>query len=307
MGNLINRKASSSSKQDPEDHPVVVQRPTFIYNWRPDASDHDDKFIKFNRAQTPLEKVSHIGKCGPVFNQGTLGSCTANALSGAYTYRYNCENNVSSGGSDEFVPSRLFIYYNERYLEGTTGSDSGAQIKDGIITLKKYGVCPESMWPYDVSKFKDKPGDQCYTEAKKDHFTIDQHRVTQTLDDFKGCLEDGCVFAFGFVVFESFEDSSRWDPKTWIMPIPEEGERVMGGHAVLCVGFDDEKQCFIVRNSWGKDWGDNGNFYMPYDYMMGNFSMENRGDGETYWHQNDEGQKQAYCSDFWSIDKTFDN
>ena len=300
--------------------------PESFYSWVPDSSNVGDSYNNYKRAiKTPhtLRTVLNISHCGPVLDQGKLGSCTANSLAGLYTYRYNMEKGIVTNAedydpTDEFLPSRLFIYYNERNMEGTTKTDSGAEIKDGITTLKKLGVCSESMWPYDISKFTDKPSTECYTDAITHHKSLKQHRVVKTLDSLKGCLDMGEVFSFGFVVFESFENSAKWNGA--IMPMPEGGEKILGGHAVLCIGYDDNKQAFIVRNSWGKSWGDNGNFYMPYEFMIGTFNTcDFNVSTETYWkivhekhmeskseEDNSSGTDMAYASDFWTIDLTMD-
>ena len=81
----------------------------------------------------------------------------------------------------------------------------------------------------------------------------------------KGCLAAGYPFVFGFTVLSSFETQEVAD--TGVMPMPADGDKQLGGHAVCCVGYDDDKQCFVVRNSWGSSWGDGGYFYMPYKYM----------------------------------------
>ena len=280
------------------------------YNWKPDTRGPNERYKKYGRnvVSKNLKKVvDNEAHCGPVLNQGTLGSCTANAIAGAYTYRYNLEHDVSDSSSDEFLPSRLFIYYNERAIEGTVSTDSGAEIKDGIKSVSTTGVCPESMWTYDISKFTERPEENCYTEAKKDHHVVKSHRVIKTLESMKGCLETGRVFVLGFVVFESFEDPTKWHGN--VMPMPEKDEKVLGGHAILCVGFDDTKQCFKIRNSWGEEWGDNGNFYMPYEFMTGTFELADYKLGDTHWHKYKNKENfvsRSYCSDMWSIDVTFD-
>lgn len=204
----------------------------------------------------------------PIYDQGSLGSCTANALAAAYEYDEIKQN------KEYFMPSRLFLYYNERKIIGTTNYDSGANIRDGIKTLVKEGVCSENMWKYNVSKFTKKPCRQCYKAALQDqiqeYLAIDDSPIS-----IRSCLADSFPIPFGFSVYESF-----WNiGKDGIMPMPQPSERVEGGHAVLCVGYDDNKQLYIVRNSWGSDWGDKGYFYMPYQFM----------------HNSD------ICEDFWAI------
>ena len=195
--------------------------------------------------------------CSPVEDQGNLGSCTANALAGAL----EC---LERKDKVSFIDlSRLFIYYNERVIEQSVSSDSGAMIRDGIKSLKKTGVCSEKKWPYVISKFAVKPNSACYKEALNHQITSYQRILT--LDQMKSCLADGFPFVFGFTVYESFE--SPQVAKTGIVNMPKKNESVLGGHAVLAVGYNDKDKRFIVRNSWGTSWGMKGYFTMPYDYL----------------------------------------
>jgi len=159
--------------------------------------------------------------------------------------------------------SRLFVYYNERVIEHTVKSDSGAMIRDGIKTLAKQGVCSEKIWPYKISKFTDRPSAACYRQALK-HQIISYYRI-HTLDEMLACLAEGFPFVFGFTVYESFE--SQKVARTGIVDMPKAAEKALGGHAVMAVGYDDKDQRFLVRNSWGKDWGMKGYFTMPYKYV----------------------------------------
>jgi C1A family cysteine protease len=195
--------------------------------------------------------------CSSVENQGNLGSCTGNALAGVIEFLER-KDNVSFAEA-----SRLFIYYNERVIEGTVKSDAGAMIRDGIKTLKNRGVCSETRWPYIISKFAKKPNAACYKEALK-HQITSYHRIL-TLDEMRTCLADRFPFVFGFRVYESFE--SQEVAATGVVQMPRPGERSLGGHAVLAVGYDDAERRFIVRNSWGIGWGQKGYFTIPYEYI----------------------------------------
>jgi C1A family cysteine protease len=229
------------------------------YGWHPDLPDQRDQLFSMVygvAAQLP-SSVDLRSKCPPVENQKQLGSCTANALVGALEFL-----EVKDG-----VPftnlSRLFVYYNERVIENTVSSDSGAQLRDGIKTLAKQGVCPEKMWPYTISKFKNKPTQICYKNAAQ-HIILSYQRI-QTLKDMKTCLAAGFPFVFGFTVYESFESPPV--AKTGILPLPARHEKVVGGHAVVAVGYNDADKTIVVRNSWGSSWGQKGYFTMPYDYI----------------------------------------
>jgi C1A family cysteine protease len=196
--------------------------------------------------------------CPPVYDQGQLGSCTANAIGGAHAFTQLRQF------KKDFMPSRLFIYFNERVMEHTVETDSGAMIRDGIKSVAKLGVCPETSWPYDINRFRDKPGAQCYTEAAKNQVTV-YRRVLQNLHQLQGALANGTPVVFGFSVYETFEGPDV--ARTGVVPMPSRGEKLLGGHAVLAVGYDDPSQRFIVRNSWGPNWGQQGYFTMPYAYV----------------------------------------
>lgn len=111
------------------------------------------------------------------------------------------------------------------------------------------------------------PDPQCYADAIK-HEALTYQSVDQNLADMKGCLASGYPFVFGFTVYPSFESDEV--ARSGIVPIPGASEQTLGGHAVLAVGYDDTKNMFIVRNSWGSGWGLAGYFYMPYAYLLDN-------------------------------------
>jgi len=195
----------------------------------------------------------------PIYNQKKLGSCTGNGIARVYHF-----DELKQGLLDAFMPSRLFIYYNERVIDGTVKQDAGSEIRTGIKTIAKQGVCSEALWPYFVTKFAVKPSPECYKEALK-HRAVTYMRVQQDLDHLKACLLEGYPIVFGFNVFASFE--SKTVAKTGMVPMPKPKEKQIGGHCVVIVGFDDDLQCFIVANSWGEEWGDKGYCYMPYAYL----------------------------------------
>ena len=231
------------------------------YGWVPDLPDQRDHLYAapppFLMALPP--KVDLRPQCPPIYNQGQLGSCTANSIGAAVEFEQRKQNLPTV-----FLPSRLFIYYNERAMEGTVSQDSGAQIRDGIKSVGQLGVCPEKEWPYVIAKFAQKPPAACYSDAVQ-YRALSYQKVLQTPSQMKGCLASGYPFVFGFTVYESFE--SPQTAKTGLVPMPAPREKVLGGHAVLAVGYDDSKQVFIVRNSWGAGWGLKGYFLMPYNYI----------------------------------------
>jgi C1A family cysteine protease len=229
------------------------------YGWIPDLPDHRDILYGAVRRipKTLPTKIDLRGNCSPVEDQGELGSCTANALVGMLEY-LEIKHKVSFTDL-----SRLFVYYNERVIEHCVKEDSGAMLRDGIKTLAKQGVCLEAHWQYNIAKFAKKPTPVCYKEAL-DHQILTYQRLS-TVDEMRACLADGYPFVFGFSVYESFE--SQKVAQTGIVPMPKAVEKQLGGHAVLAVGYNDAKKQFIVRNSWGVDWGIKGYFLMPYKYL----------------------------------------
>jgi len=230
-----------------------------LRGWIPDLPDHRDfPYADLRPSGVRLPKSVNLqSSMSPVEDQGQLGSCTANALAGALEFL------ELKNGQPLVDLSRLFIYYNERAVEHTVASDSGAMIRDGIKSLASQGVCPEKKWPYVVSAFTKKPPAGCYAAAKK-HTVRTYHRIA-SLNDMRACLAEGYPFVFGFSVYESFESAAV--AKSGVLNLPEPHERQMGGHAVCAVGYDDKAKRVLVRNSWGTGWGQKGYFTMPYDYL----------------------------------------
>ena len=228
------------------------------YQWRPDIPDHRD-WLFTAKTGVDLPKIADLrAMCPPVYDQGQLGSCTANGLAAAVQFEHR-----KQGIAPDVVPSRLFIYYNERAIEGTVGSDSGAQIRDGVKSLAKIGVCPETEWPYAVAKYRSKPAAKCFSDAAS--AKISSYSRLTTLNDMLHCLADGYPFVFGFTVYDGFESDQV--AKTGVLNLPAHGEKMLGGHAVAAVGYNLDAKRFIVRNSWGSGWGMAGYFTMPFDYL----------------------------------------
>jgi C1A family cysteine protease len=227
------------------------------FGWKPDTPDKRDRYMIYKIDSNKLPKsVDLRSKMPPIYDQGELGSCTGQCIAA------DCHYQMIKQGNIHWQPSALFIYYNERVISDTVNQDSGAELRDGMKAIEKWGICKEDLWKYNIRKFKKKPHKECYDDAIKNRI-VDYKRVPQSLDFLKSCLASDDPFVFGFMIYDSFQ-SMRSDG---IMHMPHVKENALGGHAVLAVGYDDDKQVFIIRNSWGKDWGDQGYFYMPYNYI----------------------------------------
>jgi len=256
------------------------------YGWIPDLPDSRDMYYKAvaPKPKAIPDKVDLRQYCSTVEDQGYLGSCTANACAG------NIEYLERKGIDPTDVPkltwwqkilrffglyhpplgtnlwndtSRIYIYYNARAIEGTIEYDSGAYIRDCMKTLSREGHCLETLWPYDISKFTTRPSAAAYADGEKHVITV-YMRIT-TLDEMLNCLADGYPFVFGITIYESFNTDAVRD--SGIVNMPGPSERVLGGHAVMAVGYDKTAKRFIVRNSWGDWWGQKGYFTIPFEYL----------------------------------------
>jgi len=195
----------------------------------------------------------------PIKDQGQLGCCTGFGITRAVAY------DRAKIGLTPLDLSELFVYYNERALEGTTHEDAGAEIRDGFKTLNKEGVCSEKAWPYVPGKFAHKPTAAAYTEGRK-HPSVDYSAVFQSEHDLKATLAGGFPVVFGFTVYEAFESDEV--ARTGVVPMFKPGDTELGGHCVVLCGYDDATQRFLCANSWGASWGQAGYFTLPYAYVL---------------------------------------
>lgn len=239
------------------------------FGWKPDIPDHRDLYCywQYNTKVSQSVDLRETDFLPEIYDQGSLGSCTANALAAAFTFDQNKQK------LEKFDPSRLFIYYNEREIEGSVDVDSGASLRDGIKVLSRVGVCPEADYVYDISKFTYKPTDVAYSHANE-HKSVEYRRLNVNVTEIRKALSSGFPVIFGFTVFESFMTEEV--EKTGDANLPTEDDKVVGGHAALIVGYNNGN--FIVRNSWGKSWGKNGYFTMPSSFFC-----------------------DKYCADMWII------
>lgn len=240
------------------------------YNWIPSPpDDRDIKFkppLSFFAAALPTS-VDLRQKCSPVVDQGDLGSCTGNAIaSGLREFML-----LKTGKAFDRL-SRLFVYYEERVAEGTTTQDAGADLRDGMDCILNLGVCRETLDPYNIKQFTIAPSAAAIIDAK--NYKITKYMRVTGITAVKQCLAQGYPVVAGMDVFNQFE--SQEAATTGIVRIPVRNEQPIGGHAVTVVGYVDTPKYspgywkgggkWIVRNSWGKTWGDKGYFYLAYDY-----------------------------------------
>jgi C1A family cysteine protease len=234
------------------------QQPKRHYGYKKDAVKTGNMKSCRATVTSTIPSVDLRSKCPPVYDQGQLGSCVGNGV--AFCHQFD---QIKQGLKNTFAPSRLFVYYNARALDGTINEDAGAQIHDGIQTIKQYGVCAESLWPYDPSKFAVKPAASSYVAAEKSQ-SIKYQQINQAAADIEQCLIEGYPVVFGMMVYDDFEGPVV--AKTGMVPMPK--GNTVGGHCMVIVGYHRAKQLFTVRNSWGMNWGDGGYCYVPYGYML---------------------------------------
>jgi C1A family cysteine protease len=248
MSNLILNRADGSSRR--------------VQGYRAAPPKAGTKKYAASKAPSTLPPRVDLRKgMTTVEDQEQIGSCTANAVAGAYEYLVKKHK-----GIEEYNVSRLFIYYNAREIDGTAEEDAGCVIASAIESLKEKGACSEDTWPYEIDKFSEAPPEEAYNEAA--HFIVeDMQLVPVELTAWKQALAEGHPIIFGISLFNSFDSQRK--PGLVPAPTPSEASREShAGHAMLCVGYSDTDKVFIVRNSWGEDWGDKGYCYIPYDYLI---------------------------------------
>ena len=247
------------------------------YGWQRDLPDHRD-FKLIHATTSLLSKPSSFyltPKMPPVYDQLQTSSCVGNACAAAFEFNISIVS--------QWTPSRMFIYYNARMDEGCQDSDNGTQIRDAIKALGNYGVVPETEWTFDPNHINDKPAPALYTEALNNK-VVNYLSVVQStdmpdkrIDLITTTIANGEPVVFGATLFDSFESDDV--ANTGIVPMPATTEGMVGGHAMLLVGYDDTTAMFTVRNSWGPDWGIKGYCKIPYAYIS----------------------NPDLCSDFWVI------
>jgi C1A family cysteine protease len=252
-----------------------------VFGWLPDYPDNRD-YTKDSQEITALirgkskqlTKIDLREYCSPIVNQGNLGSCTANAASGILEFFQK-----KAFGSYSPV-SRLFVYKATRNLMKAKG-DSGAYIRTTMGALALFGAPPEKFLEYDIESYDNEPKPFCYSFAQNyqalKYFRLDEQGKSeeQILQSIKETITNQIPAMFGFTVYSSIRDAMGGK-----IPFPAKNESVLGGHAVVAVGYDDSMKigtstgAFIIRNSWGAEWGDKGYGYLPYDYVLNGLALD---------------------------------
>jgi C1A family cysteine protease len=271
--------------------------------WLPDYPDFRDntvnnnkvseKLLKLGQKKSIKEMLTTIGvekKLGgtiptskdlrqwfsPVEDQGSLGSCTANA--GVALVEF-----FEKKAFNKYIDaSRLFLYKATRNLMKETG-DNGAFLRSTMGALVLFGVPPEEYWPYIIADFDKEPTAFCYAFAQNyqsiTYYRLDPPGTTKTnlLDRIKTNLTGDLPSMFGFTVYSSIEQAAT----TGKIPYPKTGEKIIGGHAIVAAGYDDKMEidnakpgALLIRNSWGAGWGDKGYGWLPYDYVLNGLAVD---------------------------------
>lgn len=229
--------------------------------WTPDYPDYrHQKYITIanpNLLAQPNPSADLTRYFPEVVNQENLNCCTACACTGAYEY----ELGLAKGQVVSAHFSFIFVYYNQRVLQDSLYYNSGATIGDGLYTLNHCGACLEDDWTTYFREFDKKPYKSCYEEALHNRIPA-YYQLDQDIKQMKACLSEGHPFIFGFSAYDSAQDAPNGN-----IPVPGENDVFTFGHALVAVGYDDEKQVFNIRNSWGNNWGVNGYGTIPYDYL----------------------------------------
>lgn len=193
-----------------------------------------------------------------VKNQGSQGSCTAFAVSSIYEYI------LKKSSSTDYDLSEAFVYYNVREKNNQITEDTGSSLYDVISSITTKGICLEKLCPYNPNDFTICPGNEAYADALQ-RLIKEAKNVNLKIDDFKSALSDGYPIAVSMKIYDSFGNNHSG---FIFRPTDKEVKNgKYGNHAMVVCGYSDDERVFIVRNSWGKDFGDKGYCYIPYSYM----------------------------------------
>ena len=229
------------------------------YGWKPDAVKDTHLLMALPRPQKFPLKFSWSKMFPACYDQGQTSSCTGNALAGVLEFDRIKEK------KPDVTPSRLFLYYNGRAKEGGESQDDGAQIRDVVDASLQLGYCDEKVWPFDEAQVCAKPSEEAYQEGLK-NLAAKRARLFQSMRAIKASLLTGFCPVVGIQVYDGLESEEA--ARTGIVHLPTASEQYQGGHAVVIVGWDDDRKAWHMRNSWGPQWGDGGYFWLDFDYIL---------------------------------------
>ena len=237
---------------------TTSKRVLLNYNFQ-SADARDFKVTQQIAVGAGVNEFSLQNKFSTIYNQGNLGSCVSNAFAGYINMRTN----------HVVLISRLFHYYCGRLLIGrnAVNYDTGLSIRGAASVLQKYGACKEPLWPYVISKFKIRPPTSVFKRSlffKKYTYSF----ISQDLNSITSYLYNKKLpIIFGIYVYESFMTDAV--ASSGVVPMPDvKHDRLLGGHCILMIGFDNVAKRFTCVNSWGSSWGNDGFFTIPYEYVL---------------------------------------
>lgn len=230
------------------------------HGYRPDTPDQRDHIHIPQDAYTMQlpPRVDLRAAMERALDQYSMNSCTACAV------RVCLDYDRRKNRMHPIAPSRLFLYYNSRVLEGLIKMDDGASLRDTCKVVQQWGYCDESLWPYDKELLYKRPPPEVY-QAAKQHAGVEYQRLLHDIQHLRAVLARGTPFVFGFTAFNQFDSDEV--AKTGVVPMPKPGDKIMGDHAMMVGGYDDHARVFLALNDWGPSWGKEGWCTMPYDYL----------------------------------------
>lgn len=228
-----------------------------IFNVKPSVKDEHD-FPYQQKNITVPQSVDLREWDSPVEDQGMLGSCVANAITNSYELMQRKED------ISKFKElSKLYTYYHARYIEKSVDADYGVvYIKNALMAVKKFGICTEELWPYKINYFAKQPSPDCYADACTRR--IPSYTYVNTLNNMLENITEYKPIVIGMTVYKSFMNLTKSDP---VVPLPTETDLEVGGHAVTVVGYSIPDSTFLIKNSFGVDWGNNGYALLPFEYV----------------------------------------